>query len=73
MPSGSLLFRFGDATIAGVPTDRQRKIKMRKLSMDLESRIVAQSQSYGKSLRQLAVEFGISHETVRAIIRRASP
>ncbi|MDP9356798.1 MAG: hypothetical protein M3R02_16200 [Chloroflexota bacterium] len=39
----------------------------RKLSLDQESAIRTLAQT--KSLRSLAADFGVSHETVRAIVR----
>ncbi len=42
--------------------------RVRKLSLDQESAIRTLAQT--KSLRSLAADFGVSHETVRAVLRR---
>ncbi len=41
----------------------------RKLSIDQESAIRALAAT--KSLRSLATDFGVSHETVRSVVRKA--
>ncbi len=42
--------------------------RVRKLSLDQESAI--RTLALTKSLRSLAADFGVSHETVRAVCRR---
>ena len=45
--------------------------RVRQLSPDQEAAIRALAQT--KSLRSLAADFGVSHETVRAVLRRDQP
>ena len=45
--------------------------RRRKLTAEQESAIRANAGN--RSLRELAAEFGVSHETVRSILRRLVP
>ena len=45
------------------------RARTRKLTLKQESRIRALTVT--KSLRALAAEFGVSHETIRAVLRQA--
>ena len=66
-----------DALVFACPPERRRpgrsrrdayhEPRRRKLSAEQEAKI--RTNSGNRSLRELAAEFGVSHETVRAILR----
>ena len=52
------------------PAPRRYRVRARKLTPEQESTIRALAAT--KSLRSLAADFGVSHETVRAVLLRTT-
>jgi hypothetical protein len=50
------------------PTPRRYRARARRLTSDQEAAIRALAAT--KSLRALAADFGVSHETIRAVLRQ---
>src|SRR5262245_42749146 len=54
-----------------VSTPPRYRARARKLTLDQEATIRALAAS--KSLRALATDFGVSHETIRAVVQQEQP
>ena len=73
MPADALVFAQPPArrSVGRSRRDPYQLPRRRKLSPEQEAAIIASAGN--RSLRELAAGFGVSHETVRAVLRAALP
>ena len=73
MPRASLLFAVPPQRRLVGPSLRDAEAAARPRCLtDDQRRVITLAASRGRSLREIAMEFGVSHETVRSVILRTA-